>query len=289
MSLRFEDDIPDDFVNLPWEHLYAPVRGARDDLLLATDSRLGFARTLGEAPVASRDMPERSSLSVLVVAAVPDDDSGVAAARVDQAVGHLERLADNLPGLTMEVMRAPRPPALAQRIGELCPDVVHYVGLGAFVEGVDRLMLGGRGEGGLDAVTGAVLKRRRARIRPISSSSSSARAAPETYRPRFAMLGPPLIRVPIPAVVAFQYPLPPAVGAVFCEAFYGAICDGKPVDMAVQEGRFQLAFAVDQPRGFVSPALFLLEPRELRLMRPSGAQPRSRPSHASPGPQPVFG
>ena len=237
----------------------------------------------------SGDMPERSSLSVLVVAAVPDDDSGVAAARVDQAVSHLERLADGLPGLTMEVMRAPRPPALAQRIGALRPDVVHYVGLGAFVEGVDRLMLGGRGEGGLDAVTGAVLKQSLSPHPPDLVVLQLCESGAGNVPADFAMLGPPLIRVPIPAVVAFQYPLPPAVGAVFCEAFYGAICDGKPVDMAVQEGRFQLAFAVDQPRGFVSPALFLLEPRELRLMRPSGAQPRPRPTHASPGPQPVFG
>jgi hypothetical protein len=289
ISLNFESAIPEDFVNLPWEHLYAAVRGARDEVLLATDRRLGLVRTLGEEPMPSTNAPERSRLSILVVAATSsatDDEDD--AEPVGQALRRLLALGDQIPALDIEVIRAPRAQALAERVEKQKPDVVHYLGFGAYVDGIDRLMLGGRGPGGLDAVTVTTFKQSMMAHPPELAVLQLCQSPAGTVPADFAMLGPSLLRVPIPAVVAVQYPLPPGSATKFCDTFYRALTDGKPIDRAVQEGRMKLAFDIDELPGFLYPALFLLAPGERRLMRGGAARSRPPLTPARPGPQQVF-
>lgn len=275
VSLRFEDESDPDLVHLPWEHLYLPEEGTRGDVMLATETKIGFARVLAPEPALELPEPEQPILSVLVVAARPQGSADAKdAVQIGEAVKHLENLADDT--LRIETVIAPRPNVLATRVTEGDYDVIHYLGFGAFSEGVDSLALGGGAMNGLDFYPVAMLKQALSKRPPQLVVLQLCENSQAVVPADFAMLAPPLVRLPIPAAVAYQYPVAPAAATTFNEALYTALADGKPIDMAVQEGRSQLTFQVDHPRAFVSPALFLRQPAELRLVRTGGARTAGR-------------
>ena len=275
IGLRFGDNVDGDLVNLPWEHLYQPDQGTESGMILAADLRLGFARTLTDQ-VAADPPPTRERFSVLVVGVAPD---GVADdVLVRRACDHLEDLAEELPGVEVSVLDTPRPQDLMHEVQTGAWDVVHYVGYGRY-DGEDLLAFGGRTRSRLDYVPVETLRQclrwrtpQLVVLQPCEDRSASVPAD-------FAMLGSPLIRLPVPAVVVYQYPLAGDVTVTFNDALYRGLANGKPVDMAVQEGRVQLSFVGDEPRAYAAPALFQRDPRELRLVRgapAAGRPPRGR-------------
>jgi hypothetical protein len=276
VSLRFDENVDVDLVNLPWEHLYQPDQGAESGMILAADLRVGFARTLRDEPSTRTSPPVREQFSVLIVAVSPD---GADDKEAQHAVADIENLANELRGLHINVIENPRATEL---MGELRKeyDVVHYVGYGRY-DDEDLLAFGGARPGRLEYVSVQTLRRclqprppKVVVLQPCEDNEPGAVPAD------FAMLGLPLVRLPLPAAVIFQYPLPPQVTASFNEAFYRGLADGKPIDMAVQEGRVQLSLAGDQPRAYASPALFQRDPGELRLAR--GTPSTSRFSRRTP-------
>jgi hypothetical protein len=93
----------------------------------------------------------------------------------------------------------------------------------------------------------------------------------------FSQLAPALLKAGVAAVVAYQYPAEDYDATEFNDALYGALRRGLPLDIAVQNARRKLQWN----ESFVSPALFLRRPGELRLTvpGPQGAATR-RPAYA---------
>jgi hypothetical protein len=265
VGLRFEEGTDPDLVHLPWEHLYLPEGVDRGDVTLATESKAGFARVLAADPVLDLPEPERAGLKVLLVGARPQFGAEDEPTTLSSVLQQLQAL----PGLTVTPLDTPKPSALAAAIGAGY-DVVHYVGYGRFTEGVDKIAFAGDTESGLDYFGVEVLKQCLKQAPPqllvLQLCASRERAIPAD----FSLLGPSLIKQGIAALLAYQYPMPLDVAASFNEAMYGALLEGKPLDMAVQEGRYQLTFAPQVPRAPVTPALFLRESCELRLLRTGG-------------------
>jgi len=262
VSLRFEENVDGDLVNLPWEHLYQPDHGAESGMILAADLRIGFMRTLRDTPLASTPEPTREQFSVLVVAVSSDDQDP----QVHGTIEDMEKLAEDLQALHVEVIKNP---SAKQLMIELATeyDVAHYVGYGRY-DDLDLLAFGGGRRGRLEYVSVETLRRclqprppQVVVLQPCEDEETGAVPAD------FAMLGSPLVRLPLEAALIFQYPLPPDATAGFNDAFYRGLADGKPIDMAVQDGRVQLSLAGDQPRAYASPALFQRDPGELRLLR----------------------
>ncbi|MFX0197422.1 MAG: CHAT domain-containing protein, partial [Candidatus Hodarchaeota archaeon] len=70
-----------------------------------------------------------------------------------------------------------------------------------------------------------------------------------------------LVYSKVPAVVAMQYPIKNKVAIEFAKKFYQCLGEGKPIDVAVQEGRLELGMYLDErnfsSRAFGSPVVYL--------------------------------
>jgi len=79
----------------------------------------------------------------------------------------------------------------------------------------------------------------------------------------------------VPAVVAMQYKVENAVAGLFARAFYGAVAKSHPVDVAVQQGRKEIAAHIGnwaQSRAFGLPVLYLRQSDALLPSEPSRLQ-----------------
>jgi hypothetical protein len=273
VGLRFEEGTDEDLIQLPWEHLCLP---ANRGVYLAAESRLSFARTALKQP--HRDeLPKSGKLLMLVVAVKPKefDDEPLRpedrrAPLIKRTVDELENAVEQIDGLEIETLENPEPDDLEQKIERGGYDIVHYVGFGRFQGTAEELTLGATTmREGIDYVPidvfASCLGQGAPRLVVLQLCEAPAGVVPAD----FALMGPALINVPIPAVVAYQYPLAPKVATKFNLAFYEAIGKGHSVDRAVQRARRKLWFGDQNSRAFVSPALFVRHPGEIRLTSPA--------------------
>jgi hypothetical protein len=273
VALHFEEEANLDLVHLPWEHLWVDKRGARAEVYLASDARLGLSRVLEAEPEENGGLPSAGRLSVLLLGVKPksyDDapqDVRETAAAVDRAVEDIVAVTGKVENVALTHLDTPVVEALPEAAGQPF-DVLHYVGPGQFRSGVDELALGANtAEGidyfGIDVLAGAI-EDASPKLVVLQLAGRSA-----TVLADFAILAHKLLSEQIPAVVGFQYPVPPERARKFSECLYPALASGASVDAAVQQAR--KAMRLGQPsRAFISPALFLLRPASVRLSAPAG-------------------
>ena len=265
VALHFEEESEDDFMHLPWEHLYQERRGLTQmGVHLAIERTLGFVRCVGGQP-ADYAEPMSEELSVLVVGAKPRATEGTRdgfppAQRVEEVVSELEKTAEEVDGLTIaEPLWTPTALELEDAVNG--HHVIHYVGFGRFRDRADTLALGGDTTTGLEYV-------------PIETFAESLRAgqpqlvvlelcqgAEETIPADFAVLAPTLLNQ-VQAVVAYQYPVAPSLAAKFNHVLYTSLARGASVDAAVQAARNKLRL---EGRAFACAALWMEKPGSLRL------------------------
>jgi hypothetical protein len=277
VALRFSENTEDDFMHLPWEHLYQERRGlTRTGVHLAIERTLGFARTVSDAP---EEYPEPMSqgVSVLVVAVKPRPEEGgrdgfSPAQRVQEVVAGLEKTAERESGLAIaEPVWTPTVTELEKAVGG--HDVIHYVGFGRFRDRVDMLALGGDTASGLMYVTIEDFADSLRAGNPRLVVLELCEGAEEVIPADFAVLAPTLLNQ-VPAVVAYQYPVAPALAAKFNDVFYKLLTKGASVDAAVQAARNNLRI---EGRAFASPALWIERPGNLRLATGEAAEAASQP------------
>ncbi len=258
VALCFDGQTEPDLMHLPWEHLYRPRRFPDTGMQIAIERSVAFVRTWRAKPV-DHDDDSGGNLSVLVVAIEPKRNETVRA-----VVGQLERTAGSVGNLTLDVIDTPTPIELEDRLLQGY-DVLHYVGLGRFRDGVDEIALGG--ETGdieylsIDAVADS-LRPPELQLVVLEPCATDTEAVPAD----FAVLAPTLLEK-VPAVLAYQFPLTPETADSFNGRLYRALAQGVPVDAAVQEARNKLRL---HGRAFVSPALWVQRPGRLCLALPPG-------------------
>jgi hypothetical protein len=241
LRLRLWIEAPEISV-LPWELLW-------DGDFLATSANITVSRYL---PAAEPDvLPPAERLRVLLLVESPDGFTAIH----EEEVRSLEDAITGL-GRAVDLVRKTNLTA-PQLQGDLQDDyhVLHVLAHG--IRG-KLLLADARGRGAAiedQELAQMVLGRRSLRLIVLSACSSSQVEGGGL----FAGIGPALVRKRVPAVVAMQYPaVTQGAAGQFSGAFYGALSRGKPVDVAVNEGRRSLsAGPLLAGRDWSTPVLYL--------------------------------
>lgn len=249
-GLRLRLNIDDwDLARLPWELLY----NTRRDEFLVFEPKVSVVRylRLPEAPPALR---QSDVIKVLVVVASPQD---VIALEWQREVAVLRQALQALVAdgqvefLTCEH-------ATRQKLQEVLldhrPDVVHYIGHGAYdvQQRVGTLLL--EDEQGNSAPFDAPFVARLLRRYGVSLVVLNAC---ETAQGAWAGLAPALVRAEIPAVVAMQWAVEDRAAIRFTQLFYRALARRKTIDECVAEGRVASEAVHADPNDWAAPVLFL--------------------------------
>jgi hypothetical protein len=273
VALHFADVDDSDFnefVQLPWEHLYLPQRRTRGDVYFAREPKLAFVRTLEASPATPE--PTLGKLSLLVVAVTPEyqgrtDEDARIQSEVELIVARLERLGSDLSdSVEVKVIHSPGVMGLVEEVAAGAYDAVHYVGFGRFEQGTDRVAV---------AITPS------GKVNTLDASNFAACLGGDGGMPRLVVLqscrgsetipadlaafGPSLLINGTQAVVAHQYPVTRELTEKFNAALYGALAEGAPLEMAAQMARKKVWSSDSEGRAFLSPAVFVRHPGGLRL------------------------
>jgi hypothetical protein len=281
VALRFDEDTDREIVDLPWEHLYVPARGEAPEVFLASDLSTALFRSLLEEP-GEDHAPDNSSISVLIVAVKPAQTEADkknnydAEPLVDGIVKELKSFA----GVDFLSVDTPDADELVKALGAGSYDVVHYVGFGRFRAGLEQIAFGvGR------LVADYVEMARFAECFQASTPPKAAvlqlcEGGPGAISADFSLEARTLLQSGIDAVVAYQSPLSMDSANKFNKSFYERLAAGDSIERAVQHGRYSLKLSGEEPRAFVSPALFVRRPGGLALTAGTRERPTQTPRSA---------
>ena len=234
---------------LPWEFLHDARRGD----FLVFDPLVSVVRYLRlyASPPALR---QGQRLKLLAVAASPKDQ-----AQLDwrKEFSVLKEALDGLVktrSVDLAFCEGATREALHMALAEHKPDVVHYVGHGAYSTERDLGVLLLQDEkGGSVPVTAHDA----ARLFRHYGVNLVFLNACETARGSWAGLAPALVRREIPAVLAMQWPVEDRAAIRFSRHFYQALASGRTIDECVSEGRVGAAAGGSDAMAWAAPVLFL--------------------------------
>ncbi len=230
---------------LPWELLYENGAG-----FLATAANIALARYLPVPEPPTYTVQDR--LRILLVVARPAKLPAIDAQEVSKLEDALASLGTNV---EHTVLNNPTPPQIQNALQQGY-HVLHFLGHGQ----AGKLALTREGSSAAAAITDQqfaqlVQGRLMLRLIVLNACSSSQPVDGEL----FAGMGPALVKMQIPAVVAMQYnSVFVDTASQFSRAFYRALVNGIPVDFAVNEARQQLsAGPLLEHRDWSTPVLYM--------------------------------
>jgi len=244
---------------LPWEYLYRPETETAPGYFLSTGVRMVLSRymptTTGDQPL----KPEEAPLNVLMVVSNPGGkDLGPVAP--DEVIQTIQDLQKQRYPININILDKPTVTNLLDTLENSTPHVLHFVGYGHYIEPKDRseIALLAPDE------NGAVWKSDDDFAEIFTQAGSfpslvflhlwdSTSVDPNA---NFDRLAPRLILENIPMVVAMRYPITKAAAIDFCLQFYRELARGKPVEHAVQAGRYRIT--LNDPKAYIfgSPVLY---------------------------------
>jgi hypothetical protein len=246
IELSFRDGA-EQFAALPWEYLYRPDTEVTRGYFLATEPTLALSRfmPLGTAirPIAPDDPP----LRVLAIASKPADEGPVRAAPTLAAINGLRDHID----VEVEELDWPTIGRFLDAIERMRPHVIHLIAHGSYdpdsSEGEIALLDGaGNAEWVSDSRFAEFFQQVGATPRIVLLHACEGGAV--DFTATFAGLAPKLMRAGVQAVIAMQYPVTNAAANAFSVAFYEELASFRPVDAAVQTGRWKMT--LDRPESF---------------------------------------
>ncbi len=234
LRIRIQLPTTPEFMNLPWEYLYDPVRD--EFLALSNHSPLVRYTNLMHRIL---PLPVETPLRMLVVIPSPDSYPTI----------HVERqwlnLLDTLDHLAlvgkMKLERLQKPTLLdlqrRLRQGEF--HILHFIGHARFdSQAQDGLLVFEDEMGRSRLVSGqhfGALLRDHYTLRLVSLNASAG--TPVTTSNPYLAVATNLVQRALPAVVATQFATIPNAALAFANVFYSAIADRQPVDAAAIEAR----------------------------------------------------
>ena len=290
----------------PWEYLrYEPGQGRRGlRYYLATTIRLTLTRSLWLQAVLGDTVLDNPPLKVLFVVARPSNLDEFNPEKTKKAIDKFKidvtaSLAARFPGKELEELvifkeLVDPPPGLAidrspdyepeatwenfrgMVIG-LDPNVIHFLGHGSYDNDKGRIAFTHRnGEAHWidDEKIAAALDFAREELKLVFLQACESASPPrDKYDPYRGVTGVGLClaKCDIPAVVAMQYDMKSRDTDTFATAFYGALADNKPIDVAVQIGRFEIAESSSDAFGL--PVLYSRKPGTLIPDKPAKQSP----------------
>ncbi|OPY72222.1 MAG: CHAT domain protein [Syntrophorhabdus sp. PtaU1.Bin002] len=260
LILEFEPEARD-LATLPWEYIYYPDKEDERGFQIATKSKLILTRhvplTISEKDLKPREKP----LRICIVVSQPTDEYEVKSQDVINAMENLKKERPEDIGLS--TILQPDNKSFGENIGKLAPHVLHFIGHGqwdpenrkgklAFVSAETGKAVWIDDKGFSDYFED---------FQPRLIFLHACEGARSESYEGFRGVALQLVYSKVPAVVAMQYPIENKVAIAFANKFYKSIGEGKPVDVAVQEGRHELGMYLDEEhfssRAFGSPVVYL--------------------------------
>lgn len=237
IRVRLDADVLE-LADLPWELLFAPELGR----FLALSDLTPIVRYIElDRPV--QLLRAHLPLAVLAVISNP---RGVAPLAVESEWQHLQDALDPLMQrgvIALERLETATLPALQARLRRGPVNLLHFVGHGFFDAQTNTgglIFENERGEAEVAAAeTLGMLLHDHAALRLIflnaCQGAQGGRSDP------FAGVAQRLVQQGAPAVLAMQFPVSDAAAITLSQAFYQALADGLPADIALSEARKAIA------------------------------------------------
>ncbi len=252
-----------ELASMPWEYLYSPDTDMEPGFWFATHLNLVLSRYMPLGSERDQAVPSvDNKVRILVVVSQPEDLGPVIA---DPVIDQIKKLQEKLP-IELEIHRETTLDSLVDKIQEVQPNVVHFIGHGRFnrEEGQGQIALlafNNNADWCADSQFASVFSQVSPKPRLVFLHlCESATAKLDAFSSTFSGLAPKLIQAEVPTVVAMQYPITNLAAIAFTRAFYESLGKGSTIDDAVQEGRFRIttriAGAMDT-RVFGTPVLYM--------------------------------
>lgn len=221
---------------LPWEYLQEPgqVPGPSRER-----SVVRIVPTIGRQ--APDPLPFEQRIRVLFVAADPIDQEGVSWPELKASIERT--FTAKLPAARFDIqaIEGATRSSLVTALRTQAFEILHFSGHGEIIAGVGHIVLTDRQTGKSSRMRadelGLILNGRGVRLVVLSACETSAGDFADT----FAVTAAALVRCGVLAVVANQLPVPDATVATFVGALYEKLLDTGDIDLAMTDGRIQLA------------------------------------------------
>jgi hypothetical protein len=289
--------------DLPWEYLYYPDTEYRRGFFLSTTVELVLSRYIPLERGSHEPEPEESPLRVLIVVSNPGDNT-LGPVVSEKVIETIEKLAEQYP-IKVDTLDKPTTDLFLKTLDDTKPHVLHFIGHGHYrkAEGRAEIALLQDDEKSVRWVRDSDFAEYFERISPMAIPrlvllhlcESATMIDYETFTANFARLAPALMQgnIPIPAVVAMQYPLPNQAAVDFSQVFYRALAKGESIDTAVQDARWRITTNVSNAynnRVFGTPVLYARSHGGIiwpPVKQTSLTQPKSIVDETAPPPQKV--
>jgi CHAT domain-containing protein len=270
---------PPELAALPWEFLYDT---RRDDYLSLSIPMVRYPEVL--EPI--RPLAVEPPLKVLGMVARPSDRSDLDVELEKQWL--LEAVNDLRTDGRVEVTWVPGQTwrELRRATNQHQWHVFHFIGHGGFDHeiGEGYIALGQEG-GGTYRLAASKLGQllgphHSLRLVLLNSCESGQADSHELFSSTAAVL----MRRGVPAVMAMQYEISDRAAIEFARAFYEAVADGLPVDLAVRDARLAMSLARPNSLEWGTPVLYLRSSSG-QLFVPTAGRPRQeepRPGRPDP-------
>ena len=255
-GLRVRLRVPGALANVPWEYLYDEEQGG----FVSLSPETAMVRYV-EMPTPVRSFPISPPLRILAMTSAPTD---VPALESEEEWGKLTGALDDLirSGLVqVDRLESGTLAALQRPLRLREYHVLHFIGHGGWDEDAQD---GALALEGADQKTrlvtgrdlGLMIRGHRSLRLVVLNACEGARSARDDP---FGGVAQALVRQGIPAVIAMQFEISDPAALVFSQAFYQAIGDGLPVDVATVEARIAM-FAAGNEVEWATPVLYMRSP-----------------------------
>ena len=251
---------------LPWELLYS----RQEQAFLALHRGSPVMRHI-PVPVAQRAVPRAGRLRLLTVAAQPHDTLQLDLAAELTALRRLGKRR----GISVRVLEGQdaNPDSIRQALEQHRPHVVHFMGHGSFdAESGQGALYMVAPDGSSCSVRGSdlaqTLREADALRLVVLNACDTARAANGAAAAPLGGVSSAIVLAGIPSVIAMQRPISDRAAITFANELYLRIASGETLDQAVTLARQAVRTAHDNLE-WSTPALFVGDPDELRIFRPS--------------------
>jgi hypothetical protein len=266
---------PPELATLPWEFLYDT---RRDDYLSLSNPLVRYPEVL--EPI--RPLAVSPPLRILGMVARPSDRSQLDVELEKQWL--LEAVADLTDDGRVDVTWVPGQSwrELRRAMNQQQWHIFHFIGHGGFDHDTGEGFIALGEDGGTYRLAASKLAQL---LGPHHSLRlvllNSCESAQADNRELFSSTATALMRRGIPAVMAMQYEISDRAAIEFARAFYEAVADGLPVDLAVRDARMAVSLARPNSLEWGTPVLYL-RPSSGQIFVPAAAVPRPPPKPPPP-------
>ncbi|NEO93257.1 MAG: CHAT domain-containing protein [Moorea sp. SIO3G5] len=262
-----EQNIPE-VAAFPWEFMCLPQRKNLRTMWFATAPRLVFSRFCSQPISASPiQLGANEKMRIALVVSAPTDLNPVA---YEEVQAEIEKLAQKQPEqVQLLPVVNPASPSAIDNILKKEPHIFHFIGHGRF-----------RNENGEIALVDQLGEARWISANDFSELFNEHRpgiiilqacqGAMESTSKVSVGLASKVVQQIIPVLVAMQYPVSNSTASRFACHFYKQLAQGKPADIAVQEGRREISLHEStgyRKRDFATPVIFM-QVQDAQLFQP---------------------